>query len=85
MQRVFSVLGWGLVVAGLLGAIASYFVVSSQEFVLALLARIVENPFEYRTYLAVLTACTVLAIGCLVGALYIGVARLLETAAKKAS
>jgi len=83
MHRLFVVLGWILLAGGLLGGVASYFVVNSQEFVLALLARLVERPFEYRTYLAILTACGFATFGGLIGMLYFGMARLMENAGKK--
>ena len=85
MHKIIRALGWVLLIGGVLGGIASYFVVSSQEFVLALLARVVERPFEYRTYLAILMAGGVAAFGGLIGALYFGMARLLERAENKTS
>lgn len=78
MQRFFNALGWILVIGGVAGGVASFLFVDSQEFVLSLLARLVERPFEYRTYLAALTGAGVLTQGCLLGAMYIGIGRILE-------
>ena len=78
MYKIFNLLGWALLAAGLVGGVLSYFVVSSQDFVLALLARVVERPFEYRTYVALLSACGIALAGCLLGLHYLGMARLLE-------
>lgn len=78
MPRFLSAVGWTLILGGVAGGVGSFLFIDSQEFVLALMARVVERPFEYRTYLALVTASGVLAQGCLMGVIYLGIARILE-------
>ena len=78
MNRVFVVMGWVLIVGGILGAVLTYAVLNSQEFVVALLARVVEEPFEYRRYLALLSAAIIAVLGFLIGAVYLGLAEILR-------
>ena len=78
MQRLLNILGWVLIIGGIVGGVGAFFFVNTQEFVLALLARLVERPFEYRTYLALLSGGGVLLLGCMIGAIYVGLARILQ-------
>ena len=78
MNRFFTIMGWALIAGGILGGLGSFFFVQSQEFVLALLARVVERPFEYRTYAAVLTGAVVVVQAGLLGTIYLGIGRILE-------
>lgn len=78
MNKIFTVIGWLLIVGGLLGAALTYSVVNSQDFVVALLARVVEEPFEQRSQLALLSAVLVALCGCLIGAIYLGLAEVLR-------
>lgn len=78
MNKLFSVLGWLLIAAGLIGSVATYVSVNNQEFVVALLARVVEHPFEYRSYVAMLAAVIVALVGCLFGATYVALAEVLR-------
>ena len=78
MNGLLKVLGWILIIGGFVGGIIAYWVVGSQEFVLALLARFVEDPFEYRSYFAVLSSVAILLMGCLMGILYLGLAAILQ-------
>ena len=78
MNKVFSVLGWLLIVGSIAGSVLAYTIVNSQEFVVALLARVVEEPFEYRGYVALLSAAMIALGGCLVGAVYLGLAEVLR-------
>ena len=56
MQKLFTAMGWLLIAGGLVGSVLTYTFINSQEFIVALLARVVEQPFEYRTYFALLVA-----------------------------
>lgn len=78
MSKLFTVIGWVLIAGGLLGAVAAYSVVGSQDFVVALLARVVEDPFAYRSLAALGTAVMVAVGGCLIGALYLGLGEVLR-------
>lgn len=78
MHRTLKIIGWLLIVGGFGGGAFAYWLVGSQDFVLALLARIVEEPFAYRSYLALLTAFCVTLVGCLIGILYLGLAAVLQ-------
>ncbi len=80
MHKMFRTIGLVLLAGGVLVGIAAFFIVNSQEFVLALLARVVERPFEVRALLAVLVAAGFAVAGALLGLLYLGMARLLEDA-----
>jgi len=77
-QRIFAILGWLMIAGSLLGAVLSYFVINNQDFVVALLARVVEQPFEYRRYLALLTGAAVGVCGCLIGLIYVGLAEVMK-------
>lgn len=78
MNTIYLVLGWLMIVGGVLGGGLIYSVVNSQEFVVALLARVVEEPFEYRSYFALASAGAVAVFGCLIGAVYLGLAEVLR-------
>jgi hypothetical protein len=78
MDRLLKTIGWLLILGGIGGAFFAYWAVGSQDFVLALLARVVEDPFAYRSYVAMLAAAWVLLVGCLIGILYLGLAAVLD-------
>jgi hypothetical protein len=78
MQKVFTVVGWLLIAGGLVGSVVTYAFINSQDFVVALLARVVEQPFEYRTYIASLAAAGVALCACLTGAIFVGLAEILH-------
>jgi hypothetical protein len=78
MQKLFTAVGWLLIAGGLVGSVLTYTLINSQEFVAAILARVVEQPFEYRTYFALLVAGGIALAGCLTGAIYVGLAEILR-------
>lgn len=78
MSKFFAAIGWVLIVGGLLGAVATYVFVGGQDFVVALLARVVEDPFAYRSLAALGSAFVVAIVGCLTGAIYLGLAEVLR-------
>ena len=80
-HKLFSTIGWVLIAGGILGAIMSFWVINSQEFVVALLARIVEEPFAYRQMIAVLAAVIVAVFGGLFGLIYLGLAEVMRRSA----
>ena len=82
MQKSFKLMGWGLIGGSVVCSLLVFSVLNRQEFVVALLARVVERPFEYRTYFSALTAATVLVTGCLAGAIYVGIAEILRAFAR---
>lgn len=78
MQKLIKAIGWILISGGILGGALAYWIVGTQDFVLALLARIVEDPFAFRSYFAALAAVGVILAGCLAGILYLGIAEVLQ-------
>jgi hypothetical protein len=78
MQKFFTIVGWILIAGGLVGSVFTYVFINSQDFIVALLARVIEQPFEYRTYFALLVAVLVALVGCLIGAVYVGLAEILH-------
>jgi hypothetical protein len=85
MDKIMRMVGWLLIVGGICGGAFAFWVVGSQDFVLALLARIVEDPFAYRSYVALLAAVSITLIGCLIGLLYLGLAQVMQNSSGKAS
>ena len=55
MHKMFRSLGLAVIAGGVISGAAAYFFLRSQDFLLALLARVVERPFEYRSLVAMLT------------------------------
>ena len=78
MERLLKTLGWIVILGGFAGGAFVYWFVGNQEFMLALLARLVEDPFLYRSYFAALGAAMVVILGCLIGVLYLGLATVLQ-------
>lgn len=78
MQKLFIALGWIIIVGSIAGGVATYFFVGSQDFFLSLLARLVERPFEYRGYLAIGAALSVIVGGVLAGLVYLGMGQILK-------
>lgn len=78
MDKILKAIGWLLILGGICGGVFAYWFVGSQDFVLALLARIVEEPFAYRSYFALLAGMGVTLVGCLIGVLYLGLATVLQ-------
>lgn len=74
MQKIFKAVGWVLITGGVIGAVVAYTVINGQDFVVALLARVVEHPFEMRSNLALLGAVAVAFSGGLLGLVYLGLA-----------
>lgn len=77
-DRVFRFLGIVVIGAGVIGAVVTFVVINGQDFVVALLARVVEQPFELRSYLAIVSGGVVAVVGCLLGAIYLGIAEVLR-------
>lgn len=77
MHKLFRSLGWVVIAGGLFTGMFAYFFLRSQDFLLALLARVVERPFEYRSFVALLVGVAVVLTGCLVGALFVGIGEIL--------
>ena len=82
MRKMFRSLGLAMIAGGVISGVFAYFFLRSQEFLLALLARVVERPFEYRSLVAMLIGFALLAAGCLLGALYVGIGEILGSFAK---
>ena len=82
MHKLFRTLGLAMIAGGAISGAFAYFFLRSQDFLLALLARVVERPFEYRSIVSVLTGLALLAVGCLIGALFVGIGEILGSFAK---
>ena len=82
MHKMFRSLGLVMIAGGVISGAFAYFFLRSQDFLLALLARVVERPFEYRSFVAMLAGFALLAAGCLIGALYVGIGEILGSFAK---
>lgn len=80
MQKMFKALGWVTIAGGVLGGILAYVIIGGQDFVVALLARVVEQPFEMRSNLALLCALVVAVVGALLGLVYLGLAEAMSRA-----
>ena len=82
MHKVFGGLGLAMIAGGVISGVFAYFFLRGQDFLLALLARVVERPFEYRSLVAVLIGFALVAVGCLFGTLYVGIGQILGSFAK---
>ena len=78
MEKVFSILGWVLIGSGVGGGVIVFVVLNRLEFLTALLARVVEDPFAYQSITAVVVGMVIAFLGCLFGAAYLGLAELLR-------
>ena len=82
MHKIFRSLGLVMIAGGVICGMFAYFFLRSQVFLLALLARVVERPFEYRSFVALLAGFALVVAGCLLGALYVGIGEILGSFAK---
>lgn len=78
MEKVFSVLGWIMAGGGIGGGVVVFVILNRMEFLTALLARVVEDPFAYQSMAALIAAMVIALLGCLFAAGYLGLAELLR-------
>ena len=79
MNKFFRVLGFVLLIGGVLAGIAAFLFLKDQSFLLALSARLVDEPFAFRKLVSAAAGGVLALAGFLWGAVFLGISEILRT------